>query len=294
MRLERGVHFQVSSCLPNGLGTMNHQSRDSLENMARVGFGARGVVYCLVGGLAIIAALGSGGQTTGSRGALATLIGEPYGRVLLGAIALGLACFAIWRVVEAISDADGHGSSGKGLALRGGHLLSGVIYAGLAFFAFSLALGWGSGGSGNEDQSAQDWTAWLMQQPFGRWMVGFIGLVVAGAGLAFIWKGWTGDVAQFLQLTPERRRWVVPLGRAGHAARGVVFVIIGAFVVVAAVQVQSSQVRGLGGALETVEQQSFGWLLLALTAAGLFAFGAFGFAQALYRRIRPPDLYPAG
>ncbi len=261
--------------------------------MARFGFGARGVVYCLVGALALMAALGSGGQTTGSRGALETLIGEPFGRVLLGAIALGLGCFAIWRVVEAISDADGHGSSGKGLAFRGGHLASGLLYAGLAFFAFSLALGWGGGGS-NEDQSAQDWTAWLMQQPFGRWMVGFIGLVIVGAGLAFIRKGWTGDVSEFLELTPERRRWVVPLGRAGHAARGVVFVIIGAFVVVAAVQAQSSEVRGLGGALHTVEQQSFGWLLLAVTATGLFAFGTFGFVQALYRQIRPPDPHEAG
>ncbi len=124
--------------------------------------------------------------------------------------------------------------------------------------------------------------------------MGFIGLVIVGAGLAFIRKGWTGDVSEFLELTPERRRWVVPLGRAGHAARGVVFVIIGAFVVVAAVQAQSSEVRGLGGALHTVEQQSFGWLLLAVTATGLFAFGTFGFVQALYRQIRPPDPHEAG
>ncbi len=264
-----------------------------LEKLARLGFGARGVVYCLVGALALMAALGSGGQTTGSRGALQTLIGEPFGRVLLGAIALGLACFGLWRVVEAVSDADRRGSSGKGLALRGAHLVSGVIYAGLAFFALSLALGWGSGG-GNEDQSARDWTAWLMQQPLGRWIVGIIGLAIAGAGLAFIRKGWTGDVAKFLHLTPERRRWVVPLGRAGHAARGVVFAIIGAFVVIAAIQAQSSEVRGLGGALQTLQQQPYGWILLALIAAGLFAFGMFGFAQALYRRIEAPDLHQAG
>ena len=261
--------------------------------MARLGFGARGVTDCLVGALALMAALGSGGQTTGSRGALQTLIGEPFGRILLGAIALGLACFAIWRVVEAISDADGRGTSWKGLGFRGGHLISGMLYAGLAIFALSMALGWGSGG-GNEDQSARDWTAWLMQQPFGRWMVGIVGLAIAGAGLAFIKKGWTGDVAEYLSLTPERRRWVVPLGRAGHAARGVVFVIIGAFIIVAAVQAQSSEVKGLGGALETVQQQSFGWLLLGITAAGLCAFGVFGFVQALYRRIETPTLSEVG
>jgi hypothetical protein len=147
---------------------MKNRSRSRLEHIARLGFGAGGVVYGLVGALSMMAALGSGGQTAGSRGALQTLIGGPFGRVLLGAIALGLACFAAGRVVEAISDADGRGSSGKELALRGAHLISGLIYAGLAFFALSLALGWGSG-AGSEDQSARDWTAWLMQQPFGRW-----------------------------------------------------------------------------------------------------------------------------
>ena len=90
---------------------MDHQSTSRLEKMARLGFGARGVVYCLVGALALMAALGSGGQTTGSRGALESLIGEPFGRVLLGAIGLGLVCFAVWRLVEAVSDADGRGSS---------------------------------------------------------------------------------------------------------------------------------------------------------------------------------------
>ena len=266
---------------------MRHQHNGKLEAMARLGFGARGAVYCLVGALALMAALGSGGQTTGSRGALESLIDEPFGRLLLGAISVGLAGFAIWRVIESLSDADGHGTSWKGLALRAGHLISGLIYAGLAFFALSLAMGWGTG-SGSEDQSARDWTAWLMQQPFGRWIVGVIGVAIAGAGAAFIWKGWKGDVAELLELTSERRRWAVPLGR-GAMLRGVVFVIIGAFVVIAAVQAQSSEVRGLGGALQTLQQQSFGWILLAVTAIGLVAFGVFGFVRALYRRIRAPD-----
>ena len=269
------------------------KTRSNLELMARLGFGARGAVYCLVGALAVLAAIGSGGQTTGSRGALQTLIGEPFGRVILGIVALGLACFAVWRIVEAITDADHHGRSWKGLAHRGAHVISGLIYAGLSFFAARLALGWGAGSSGSEDQAAQDWTAWLMQQPFGRWLVGLVGVALIAAGLAFIAKGWKGDVARMLAVTPEQRRWVVPLGRVGHIARGVVFAIIGLFVVIAAVQVQSSQVRGIGGALQTLEQQPYGWALLALTAAGLFAFGLFGFVQAAYRRVDPPHLSPA-
>jgi hypothetical protein len=136
-------------------------SKSSMEMMARWGYGARGAVYCLVGGLALLAAFGSGGQTGGSRGALQTLPSQPFGKVLLGVIALGLLGFAAWRIGEALTDADRRGSSWKALGVRAAHLVSGVIYASLALFAARLAMGSGGGGGG-EDQAAQDWTAWLL------------------------------------------------------------------------------------------------------------------------------------
>jgi hypothetical protein len=243
-----------------------------------------------VGGLALLAAIGSGGQTGGSRSALQTLLSQPFGKFWLGLIALGLLGFCAWRVIEALTDADHHGSDMKGWAVRIAHLISGGIYAGLAVSALSLAMGWGSGSGGGEDQAAQDWTAWLLAQPFGQWLVGLIGAAVAGAGLSFAWKAWRGDVTRYLALPSDKRDWIVSLGRAGFAARGVVFVMIGGFLLLAAIYSSSSQVRGLGGALETLQQQPYGWVLLSLTAIGLFAFGLFGLVQARYRHIDAPDL----
>ncbi|MBQ0824105.1 DUF1206 domain-containing protein [Microvirga sp. HBU67558] len=263
-------------------------SRNPVETLARLGYGARGVVYGLVGGLALLAAMGSGGQTGGSRSALQSLLSQPFGKLWLTLIALGLFGFCAWRVLEALTDADHRGSDLKGWGVRGAHLISGVIYAGLAISALKLALGRASGGG--EDQAAQDWTAWLMSQPFGQWLVGLVGLAIAGTGLAFVAKAWRGNVTERLALPADKRNWIVILGRMGFAARGVVFLMIGGFLILAALHASSSDVHGLGGALQALQQQPYGWVLLALTALGLFAFGLFGLVQARYRHIDAPDL----
>lgn len=263
-------------------------SRNPIETLARLGYGARGIVYGLVGGLALLAAIGSGGQTGGSRSALQTLLSQPFGKIWLFLIALGLFGFCAWRVLEALTDADRRGSDLKGWSIRGAHLISGIIYAGLAVSAFDLALGHGSGGG--EDQAARHWTAWLMSQPFGQWLVGLVGLAVVVTGLGFVWKAWRGDVVARLSLPADKRDWIVSLGRMGFAARGIVFGIIGGFLILAALHSSSSEVQGLGGALQALQRQSYGWVLLALTAIGLLAFGLFGLIQARYRHIDAPDL----
>jgi hypothetical protein len=262
-----------------------------MEIMARLGYGARGIVYCLVGGLALLAAFGSGGQTGGSRSALQSLLSQPFGKAWLVLIASGLFGFAAWRIVEALTDADHRGREWKALGIRAAHLVSGGIYAGLAVFALNLAFGRGAGGG--EDQAAQSWTAWLMAQPFGQWLVGLVGVGVAAAGLGFIWKGWRGDVMMRLALPSGAGRWVLPLGRLGYAARGVVFVLVGGFLILAALHSNSSEVHGLGGALQSLQAQPFGWILLGVVAAGLFAFGVFGLVQARYRHLDAPDLKQA-
>ncbi len=262
--------------------------RNPVETFARLGYGARGVVYCLVGALALLAAIGSGGRTEGSRGALQTVLAQPFGQFWLILIALGLFGFCAWRILEALTDADMRGSDMKGWGVRGAHLVGGFIYAGLALSALNLALGRGSGGS--EDRAAQDWTAWLMSQPFGQWLVGLVGLAIAGTGLAFLVKAWRGNVAERLSLPADKRAWICTLGRAGFAARGVVFLLIGGFLGLAALHASSSEAHGLGGALQALQQQPYGWVLLALTALGLLAFGLFGLVQARYRHIDAPDL----
>ncbi|KAB1076338.1 DUF1206 domain-containing protein [Methylobacterium planeticum] len=267
---------------------MVHFGRNTLERLARFGYGARGVVYCVVGALAVLAAVGQGGRADDSKGALRAVLGGPLGAWIVGLIALGLAGFALWRLVEGVTDADNRGRSLKGLVVRAAHVGSAAIYGGLALTAASLALGLGLH-RGGED-GLQDWTAWLLAKPLGLWLVALIGLGVMGGGVAFGLKAWKGDVTERLALDAAACRWAKPIGRFGYAARGVAFLIIGGFFVAAAWHQASSEVKGLAGAFAALRAQPYGWVLLAVVAAGHFAFGAFGLIQARYRRIDAPDL----
>jgi Domain of Unknown Function (DUF1206) len=252
--------------------------------LARSGYVARGVVYLIVGGLAVLAAFGKGGQTTDTHGALTSFLAQPFGNVLLAIVALGLIGYVLWRVVQALADVDHHGNDPKGLAIRGGLLVSAATHSLLALFALSLVFGWGSSiGGGDGDSGARDGTAWLMQQPFGRWLVGLIGLAIVGAGVAHMVKGYRARFQKYLQM--DAAHLAAPVCRFGLIARGVVFVIIGAFLIVAAVEFDSAEARGLQGALHTLQQQPYGWILLGIVALGLAAFGVYSLIEARYRRI---------
>ena len=260
--------------------------RNTLERLARFGYGARGVVYGLVGGLALLAAFG-GGRPGDSHDALRRLLVGPFGAPLVGLIALGLLAFAVWRAVEAITDADRRGHSAKGLATRGAHLVSAVLYLGLAGTAASLSLGLGFGGG----DGVHDGTAWLLGKPLGRWLVALAGLAVLGGGFAYLRRAWRGDTTDRLALDAQaRRRWAEPTGRFGYAARGIAFLIIGGFLAAAAWSQRSAEAKGLGEAFVLLRAQPYGAVLLALVAAGHAAFGAFGLIQARYRHIDAPDV----
>ena len=251
--------------------------------IARAGYGSRGVVYVLVGGLAVLAAATGGGKTTGTKGALATLLGEPFGQALLAVLAAGLLAYAGWRLIQAATDADHHGTGAKGIAIRLGQVVSAISYTALAFFAVSLIMGWGTGGGGG--QSTQDWTAKLLAQPFGRWLVGAVGLIVIGVGLAHGNKVRRETFRRYLQIDQQTYAKVAPICKFGLLARGLVFVIIGGFFIVAAVKFSSGQARGLHGALETLQSQPYGPYLLGVVALGLVAYGIFSFIEMAYRRI---------
>ena len=265
-------------------------NRSGLELLARLGYAARGAVSLLVGALALLAAAGRGGGdgATGAKGALETLLLQPLGDVLLAGVALGLFGFAVWRALQSLLDADGLGISPKAVVVRSGQAVSGVVHAGLGVFAIGLLAGWGYGRNGDEEQSARDWTRWLLARPFGEWLVGAVGAAFVGAGLGMARKAWTASFTRHLAFDPGRARWLIPLGRAGNAARSVVFVLIGAFLVVAAVQSDPSEAHGLGGALLALQEQPFGRALFGLVALGLAAFGVFGFVEARYRCINAP------
>lgn len=255
------------------------------EKFARLGYAARGTVYLIVGGLALLAAWGSGGRATDSKGALQTILSAPLGGVLLAVVAIGLLGFAAWRLAQAFLDADRLGRGRQALMRRAGYGGSAILYVALAFTAVSILLGTRTGSG---DKSARDWTATVLAQPFGRWLVAGIGIAVAIGALAVARRGWT-ERFDLLALSSEARRWAIPMGRLGFFARALIFLLVAVFLIMAAVHADPSQARGLAGALKSLQQQPYGWAALGVTALGLFAFGAFQFVNAAYRRINAPS-----
>ena len=256
-----------------------------VERLARFGYATKGVVYGLIGLLAVTAALTSGGKSTGTNGALRTIAAQPFGQFLLILIAVGLVGYAIWRFVQAIKDPDNKGTDAKGIASRIGYAISGLIYGALAFNAALLAIG--SASSGGES-SKQTWTARLLSQPFGQWLVGTVGAVIIGVGLYYIYKAYRIKFRKKLNLREldyDQEKLIVNICRFGITARGVIFIMLGFFLIQAARQYDASEVQGLDGALQVVASQPYGKFLLAVVALGLVAYGIYMGVQSRYRVI---------
>ncbi len=263
-----------------------HEASPWVQRLARLGYAAKGVVYLIIGYIAAQAALSAGEQVEGSEGALATILRQPFGKVLLGIVALGLAGYVLWRVVQALLDPEHKGSEAKGIGARIGYGISAAMYAGLTLEAVRLVRGSGGGQGGG----AQHWSAVVMDKPFGRIAVGLAGAGVAAYGLYELYRAFKSNLAKRLDLEGSAvatRRRVIGLGKAGMAARGVVFCIIGWLVMTAALRYDPSRAEGLQGALVMLREAAYGRYLLGLVALGLIAYGIFQLVKARYRIIRP-------
>ncbi|MDQ3589812.1 MAG: DUF1206 domain-containing protein [Actinomycetota bacterium] len=256
-----------------------------IDRLARMGYVTKGVVYVVIGSLALREALGFGGETTGPSSAFRSIGSQPFGSIMVALLAGGLACYALWKLVQGIMDPDEKGSDAHGILRRVGYVGSGVIHCCLAFIAAQSILG-------AEDSSEDAMTASAMayQPPLGQLLVGVVGLVVIGVGLYQLYAAYE---AKFLpELKLERvgeagTRWITYAGRVGTTARALAIGVAGAFLLLAAYQSDPSETRGLGEALETLQRQPLGSYMLATIAAGLIVYGVFMFAVARYRHIDP-------
>ncbi|MFJ8944931.1 DUF1206 domain-containing protein [Streptomyces sp. NPDC102395] len=256
------------------------------KGAARAGLTARGVIYLLVGLLALQIAFGENkSQEADRQGALAEISQRPFGSVLLWALGIGLVGMALWRLSEAVFGSvgpEGRKPKKRLLALARCAFYSFVAYSVLAF-----AAGSGSGG-GSSDEQSRDVTARVLELPGGQWIVGAggIGIVVAGlwiGGRAVLRK--YRDKMRMGQMSPTVRRAVDVTGVGGGAARGLVFAAAGVFAVRAAVDYRPDQAKGLDDTLRSFADTPAGPWLLACVAAGLVLFGLFSFAMARWRKV---------
>ncbi len=266
---------------------MSHAARDWIVPLARFGYATKGTVYIIIGLLAALAAFNRGGRTTDSQGAFRAILSQPYGQLLLGAVAVGLAGYALWCFIQAIMDAENKGSKAKGIVLRLGYGVVGLIHTSLAVTAVQLIIG--SRGSYKGEESSKEWTATLLAQPFGQWLVGTIGVAIIIAAIMQFYLAYTGKFRKELkrsEMGGKVEAWAMRVGRIGLTARGIVFGVIGIFLLLAAIHANANEARGLSGALRALEQQPFGPWVLGVVALGLAAYGVYMFVLACYRRIR--------
>jgi hypothetical protein len=255
-----------------------------IERLGRVGLVAKGLSYGLVGVLAVLVAVGAGGAATDRQGALRLVAKESYGTGILVALGLGFGAYAAWRFAQAVTNRDDEGDDFEGWAKRSGALAKGVLYTLLSLLAFSLVTG-PRGESRNEPEQ----TARVFDLPFGRWLVLAIGLGLIGYGLVNGYRSITGAFRKDLKTGQMAREDVGPLvnvaGFVGHAARMVLFSMVGIFLVRAAWQYDPKEAIGIDGALAKLAHQPYGPVWLGAAAAGLFAYGVFSTLQARYRDI---------
>ncbi len=257
---------------------------DKLEQLARVGLVAYGVVHLLIAWLALQLAWGVGGSAAQADqgGALATLADKPFGTVLLWIIAVGLFALALWQAAEVLRWRSGLSASGdacKEAVLKiVKSVAKAVMYAVLAVVGLRYATGTGQGGGGQQ-QAAAGIFGW----PAGRLLVGLIGAAIVGIGIYLIYKGVTKRFLKEIDLaeaSPGTTRLVTRLGQAGYPAKGVSFGVVGVLLVWAAVTFDPAKASGLDGALRSFLAVPFGQVLLTLVAAGIAAFAAFCFVRA--------------
>jgi hypothetical protein len=266
-------------------GTARQAARSPwVEGLARFGMVAQGLLYAIVAVLAIGVALDQGGKTTDQSGALRTLASAGWGKWLLVLLAVGLGGYALWRFVVAILGEKVEHGEDVGIGKRLVYAARGLIYAGLCWTAISIVVDAGSSGGNKQEKAA----AVVLDWPGGIFLVTAVGLGVLGYGVWNVYKGLSGRFLKDMkteQMNEPGRRWIRRTGLVGHVARGIVFGLVGVFLVKAALEYEPDEAIGIDGALQKLASSTYGDALLGLVAAGLFAYGVFCLARARYREV---------
>jgi hypothetical protein len=258
-------------------------SSEWFERVARLGYVSKGVVFGIVGVLAIARGTGAAGEAEDTPGALEALGELPLHQVLLAILALGLASYALWRFTQALLDVEGEGVGWIGLGKRAVYLGVGGFYAYLAFFAAGVILG-----LRNDDDGIRDITATVLGWPGGQILVGLVGAGVIVGGLneiVFALSGKYREEFRHGHMSGPERVLLMGVGWWGHVGRGAVYGLIGFLVIKAAVTFDPDEAAGLADAFQAIEEQPFGALLLLAAGIAFLAFGVYCGLIALHGEI---------
>lgn len=257
---------------------------DGVERAARAGLYGKGFLYVVLGILAGQVALQGGGDGASQSGAIDAVASQPFGTVLLGVLVLGLAAYALWRLAQVVIGPVGS-SSVPDPILRISFLLRALFYGALAFLGAKTLLGGGDAGGGDQEQEL---TARVLELPFGVPLVVAVGVVIGGVGL-YQFKTAIGrdfmDAVSPGSMSIDERRWFERAGVAGHLARGVTYLLVGGFLVRAALEFDPDDGVGLGAALSELAKAPHGTVMLLVVAVGLVLYGGYCLVLGRYARV---------
>ncbi len=255
-----------------------------LKNIARTGLVAKGIIYAIIGILTFLAAFNMGGQKAGKMQVLDFLEKQTFGKILLIIIALGLICYAFWRMTQAIKDPENIGDDKKAKAKRIGYFISGLLYLGFGVIAFLDAVGSANSSSGSSGKNSS-----FLATDIGLVVLGIAGVVLVGIG-----------IYQFTRINKDkfekkfsakalsekkRKRTIYNSAYFGLASRGVVFLILGFFAIKAAFTSDPNKLKTTSDVFSFLEDSSYGSWLMGIVAAGFIAYAIYTFMLAKYRRF---------
>ena len=258
-----------------------------MEALTRVGYGVRGLIYITMGILAFNVVLGKGGAPTDQQGAIAAIGSQPAGLILLWVILIGLASYSLWGVIRALLDPLHKGHDLKGLIARAGYLISAGSYTLLIPPTWRYITG--SGRSPSSGASTQQSMASILSMPLGPWLLGALGLAAGAAGITQIFQSFHASFDKQFQtyaMTASQVKFATQLGRLGTATRGLIWILVGGAIVMAALQSNSNKDIGIDAALTSLLHQPYGVWLLGIVAVGLMAFGVYSVLCAVWFKSR--------
>ena len=264
---------------------MIDKKNSTISVIGRLGYLSRGVIYLSMSILTLMTFFvrtGSLGEKTNSKGAIQALLDLDYSTPLLYALAVGLICYAIWRLSQSLLDADNHGTSSKGVIIRTGLLISSISHSALSFYTYKLIQSQDSqGGAGN---SKKKYASDILNFPYGEYILGAIGLIIIGFGIAQFFKAYKEKYEKYITMKANKK-FVHTIAKLALISRGVVFCIIGGLVIYAASMSNSDHVGGMDKMWRFTEELPMGGVLTFTISIGLLCFSMYSILEAFYRRI---------